>query len=339
MAEGKYYILLDEIDNSIIPVYKPIPVCYDTHNGFTFSKTENTISKYQLLGGCKSIYLFNEYQEFVLKLKEIIKNKYNNKLYTYQGKIPIKLEVKYSKDWHDPLDKMEIALFNTGAYRPSHGTFGNMRKEGSQIHIGLDLFALDGTPVYACMDGVIHYNYTDIRKNYGFGYRIFLEINTEKGLEIYRNRIKETNYQLLYPNLKEILMGDGYKEDSNVYTFAYCHLKEFDHKLIGTTKEVKAGDLIGYTGSTGNAGGSDSPHLHIEIRSIGAVGLAGLGKKINPSCIFDFKYPSNEIAKCNKWSDHKSINDFFSDKNPYKEYIKTNFTEQYNYVAAKYNKK
>ncbi len=96
MAEGEYYILLDEIENSIIPVYKPIPVCYDTHDGFTFSKTENTISKYQLLGGGKSIYLFNEYQEFVLKLKEIIKNKYNNKLYTYQGKTPIKLEVKYS---------------------------------------------------------------------------------------------------------------------------------------------------------------------------------------------------------------------------------------------------
>ena len=51
MAEGEYYILLDEIENSIIPVYKPIPVCYDTHDGFTFSKTENTISKYQLLGG------------------------------------------------------------------------------------------------------------------------------------------------------------------------------------------------------------------------------------------------------------------------------------------------
>ncbi len=271
--------------------------------------------------------------EFFKDLTKIIKDK---PLYKVSGKIPIKLEVKYSKDWHDPLDKMEIALFNTGAYRPSHGTFGNMRKEGSQIHTGLDLFALDNTPVYACMDGIIHYNDTDI---YGFGYRIFLEINTEKGLEIYRNRIKETNYQLLYSNLKEMISGSGYKEDSNVYTFAYCHLKEFDNKLIRTTKEVKAGDLIGYTGSTGNADGSDSPHLHIEIRSIGAVGLAGLGKKINPSCIFDFKYPSNEIAPCNKWSDHKSIDDFFSDKNPYKEYIKTNFTEQYDYVAKKYKKK
>ena len=79
-------------------------------------------------------------------------------------------------------------------------------------------------------------------------------------------------------------MGNGYKTDNNVYTFSYCHLKEFDHKLIGTKKEVKAGDLIGYAGSSGNAKGSDSPHLHIEIRSIGAEGLGGLDKKINPAC-------------------------------------------------------
>ncbi|WP_242349425.1 M23 family metallopeptidase [Mucispirillum schaedleri] len=117
-------------------------------------------------------------------------------------------------------------------------------------------------------------------------------------------------------------MGNGYKTDNNVYTFSYCHLKEFDHKLIGTKKEVKAGDLIGYTGSSGNAKGSDSPHLHIEIRSIGAEGLGGLDKKINPACFFDFKYPSNEIAPCNKWSDHKSIDDFFQIKIHIKNILK-----------------
>ncbi len=72
--------------------------------------------------------------------------------------------MKYSKDWCDPLDKMEIALFNMKQYRPSHGAFGNMREKGGKIHTGLDLFALDGTPVYACMDGIIHYNYTDEKK-------------------------------------------------------------------------------------------------------------------------------------------------------------------------------
>ena len=39
-----------------------------------------------------------------------------------------------------------------------------MREKGGKIHTGLDLFALDGTPVYACMDGIIHYNYTDEKK-------------------------------------------------------------------------------------------------------------------------------------------------------------------------------
>lgn len=238
-------------------------------------------------------------------------------------------------DWHEPLDKMEIALFNTGQYRPSHGTFGNVRAIGEKTHTGLDLFALDDTPVYACMDGIIHYNHSNPE---GFGYRIFLEINTEKGLEIYRKHILDKNYQLLYPNLKEIVKGDGYKENSKVYTFAYCHLKEFDTGLIGTKRTVKAGDIIGYTGSSGNARGTDSPHLHIEVRSIGAIGLGGLGQKLNPSCLFSFKYPLSGIAPCNTWIDHKSIDYFFSNKNSYREYIRDNFSEQYNYVAIKYNK-
>ena len=281
----------------------------------------------------KGIELAKDFDTFFDEL-----SKYNEQkqAFTINNRTPIRVQVEYEKDgWHDPLDKMEIALFNTGLYRPSHGAFGYMRKKGGNKHTGLDLFALDGTPVYACMDGVIQYNNSD--KN--FGYRIFLEINTKEGLEIYRNRIKERNYTLLYPKLKEMTYGNGYKENGNVYSFSYCHLQEFDHKLIGTTKKVKAGDIIGYTGSSGNARGSDSPHLHIEVRSIGAEGLGGLDKKINPACFFDFKYPSNEIAPCNTWSDHKGIDDFFSDKNPYKKYIKTNFTEQYDYVAKKYKKK
>lgn len=282
----------------------------------------------------KGIELAKDFDTFFDEL-----SKYNEQkqAFTINNRTPIRVQVEYEKDgWHDPLDKMEIALFNTGAYRPSHGAFGYMRSTGTSEHTGLDLFALDGTPVYACMDGIIHYNHSNPG---GFGYRIFLEINTKEGLEIYRNRIKERNYMLLYPKLKEMTYGNGYNKNSNVYTFSYCHLKKFDHKLIGKTKKVKAGDLIGYTGSSGNAGDSDSPHLHIEVRSMGAGPLGGLGQKINPACFFDFKYPSNEIAPCNTWSDHKGIDDFFSDKNPYKKYIKTNFTEQYDYVAKKYKKK
>ena len=110
------------------------------------------------------IDLSEKADNFFNALNNIIDNTYKDKLYKVYGKVPIKLEVKYSKDWCDPLDKMEIALFNMKQYRPSHGAFGNMREKGGKIHTGLDLFALDGTPVYACMDGIIHYNYTDEKK-------------------------------------------------------------------------------------------------------------------------------------------------------------------------------
>ncbi len=35
------------------------------------------------------------------------------------------------------------------------GTFGYVRSGGAQFHSGLDLFAEEGTPVYAMIDGVI----------------------------------------------------------------------------------------------------------------------------------------------------------------------------------------
>ena len=165
MAEGEYYILLDEIENSIIPVYKPIPVCYNTHYGFTFSKTENTISKYQLLGGCKSIYLFNEYQEFVLKLKEIIKNKYNNKLYTYQGKTPIKLNVSYKSECifpltMEPVNSRSNSVYSDYAWDRTEGIVQTMfgsNRTGGRKHAGIDLYTGETTSgeVVAIADGEV----------------------------------------------------------------------------------------------------------------------------------------------------------------------------------------
>ena len=221
MVEGEYYILLDEIENSIIPVYKPIPVCYNTHDGFTFSKTENTISKYQLLGGGKSIYLFNEYQEFVLKLKEIIKNKYNNKLYTYQGKTPIKLNVSYKSECifpltMEPVNSRNNSIYSGYAWDRTEGIvqtmFGSNRDEGKRKHAGIDLYTGETTSgeVVAIADGTI----LDARLFYNETYQI----------SIY-HEINGKPYIVRYGELKKI---------------------QNTKSLIGKT--VKQGDKLGETG-------------------------------------------------------------------------------------------
>ena len=221
MVEGEYYILLDEIENSIIPVYKPIPVCYNTHDGFTFSKTENTISKYQLLGGGKSIYLFNEYQEFVLKLKEIIKNKYNIKLYTYQGKTPIKLNVSYKSECifpltMEPVNSRNNSIYSGYAWDRTEGIvqtmFGSNRDEGKRKHAGIDLYTGETTSgeVVAIADGTI----LDARLFYNETYQI----------SIY-HEINGKPYIVRYGELKKI---------------------QNTKSLIGKT--VKQGDKLGETG-------------------------------------------------------------------------------------------
>ncbi len=58
---------------------------------------------------------------------------------------------------------------------------GEKPEKGGKIHTGLDLFALDGTPVYACMDGIIHYNYTDEKKIMVMDIEYFQKLIQKKG--------------------------------------------------------------------------------------------------------------------------------------------------------------
>lgn len=59
----------------------------------------------------------------------------------------------------NPLNNMSIASPGWSGLRG--GTFGHVRNGGERFHNGLDLFAEEGTPVYAMIDGVIsNSNYT-----------------------------------------------------------------------------------------------------------------------------------------------------------------------------------
>lgn len=111
-----------------------------------------------------------------------------------------------------------------------------------------------GTPIYAVADGVAKFKVT----------------------------VSPDNQFVSYGNWVELDFGDG--------TAKYAHLSKFpgqnNYKANGSiqrkyqngdvtktlyTQNVKKGDIIGYTGSTGNSTG---PHLHFE--------MTVNGKKIDP---------------------------------------------------------
>lgn len=91
-------------------------------------------------------------------------------------------------------------------------------------HLGVDIFAPEGTPVVAVEDGLAY------------------------------SRIEPKGGNAAY------LEGD----DGVIYY--YGHLKAWDLKIIrGGKQPVKAGDPIGFVGTTGNAQGTE-PHLHFQMR-------------------------------------------------------------------------
>ena len=106
-------------------------------------------------------------------------------------------------------------------------------------HDGLDLYAPVGTTVYACVDGIIHDDYT----------------STSYGKTL---------------NIKG-------KYNGRIYYFFYAHLSKLN---ISKGDSVKAGDIIGKTGQTGNANGQPSKmaHLHFEVRTTGSK----TGGKLDP---------------------------------------------------------
>lgn len=93
----------------------------------------------------------------------------------------------------------------------------------SNIHRGDDLAADKGTPIYAAQDGVV--TYADF--HYSYGYCVILDHGT--GL------------------------------DGNRWSTLYAHMDDY---TVANGQTVKAGELIGHVGSTGNSTGN---HLHFEV--------------------------------------------------------------------------
>ena len=181
--------------------------------------------------------------------------------------------------WHDPVDNPQITLWTqSGNYNPANAAFGLRRTNSPKEfrnHQGVDLFAIEGTNAYACLNGEVIL-VEDNPKRKGLGRFVIIKVTDPKELEIFRAR--RINY---IPQNLERAQGEGFNPSSPQIFFSYYHLKTISPKIkIGTS--VQTGDIIGTTGTTGVPGGTKGPHLHFEIKSLNTF-RDGLNNRCNPA--------------------------------------------------------
>ncbi|MFS4457318.1 M23 family metallopeptidase [Maribacter sp. 2304DJ31-5] len=132
--------------------------------------------------------------------------------------------------------------------KPVNGDYGG---RGGH-HNGVDLAATPGTPIYASYDGKITGNIVTSWPDDmgGLDWNEFRDKRKEDGLD---SNSGGNRFRL------EVVV------DGQMYHIQYMHLQE-GGVIHSRNTEVKAGDIIGYTGATGSvqAPGSGGPHLHIE---------------------------------------------------------------------------
>jgi murein DD-endopeptidase MepM/ murein hydrolase activator NlpD len=145
---------------------------------------------------------------------------------------------------------------------PFGGTMGTgVRSAGARNHAGWDLYARPGTTAFAITDGNVVY--TSVM--HGYGNVLLLEFQFQ-GSTLYG----------LYAHLSRALVHPG---------------------KHGRT-QVKEGDSLALTGTTGNAVG-EPPHLHFEIWTRRSVGAFPDGR-ISPGEVLGFLYDNMDNRMPNR---------------------------------------
>ncbi|HBH08450.1 MAG TPA: hypothetical protein DDX40_03500 [Rikenellaceae bacterium] len=165
----------------------------------------------------------------------------------------------------NPLNHMSIASPGYSGLRG--GTFGHVRSGGARFHSGLDLYAEEGTPVYAMIDGEISKNnYVTTQPN-----KFETEGIDDKGYPA--NYSGDTNDAGNRITIKGQYNG-------NDVMIGYWHLQAGTPLAVNprTGQVYKPGDkiyrgeLLGYTGRTGNAYNVTNKHLHLIYKVKGTNG-------------------------------------------------------------------
>lgn len=183
---------------------------------------------------------------------------------------------------YNPLKDMSIAPTGVNNTNYIGSTYGMTRYGGSKKHQGLDLYAPEGTPVYAMYDGVI---------------------STSKRFVTCQPNRSSQEWPAGYTG-DDNGAGNRFsiesEVDGNVIYFVYWHMMAGTPMAInprtGTAfkpgDEVFAGELVGYTGRTGNAFNVPYPHLHLGV-------MDRYGEYLNPE---------NFMNGSVQWSDDSKTN-------------------------------
>lgn len=163
-------------------------------------------------------------------------------------------------NWIDPLS--DCTLRSVGLSTIKGATFGMVRKNGKKAHQGIDLIAEPGTPIIAVANGIVCAP-KKIASDYGLTLMLIVGIED-------------------LPRAQAFALKTKYPEENKI-TFFYAHLSEI---IANKSKIVKAGDIIGKSGCTGNASNMKSTqsgsHLHFEVRKTNATCGKGLTNRIDP---------------------------------------------------------
>lgn len=167
----------------------------------------------------------------------------------------------------NPLVNMSVAP--AGGWNYFGGTFGLTREKKTKNHAGIDLEARPGTPVFSMFDGIVTKVvdfYMDKQVNHCYGNEIHIE-------SVFRGQ---------------------------TITIQYAHLQAgspiaynpFSNGTLKVGDKVLQGQLIGYTGRTGNAyEDKDVPNKHLHL------GIMQEGEWINPSPYINGDVPVSQSKK------------------------------------------
>ena len=153
----------------------------------------------------------------------------------------------------NPLKKMSVAATASGSY--VNGTFKALRgyyeDETPRYHWGIDLYAKPGTPVYSMYSGVVIRTETD-----------------------HPDRYEEKSFGNVIVTGNEVKGYDGkiYLQYSHLRYGTPVAINPRTGKPFAKGDRVFAGDLIGYTGKTGNAfDDTEVPNKHLDLMAAFAV--------------------------------------------------------------------